>query len=104
MKEYRRITPSPKEALRREREAARRQTEDRRRRYLRRLRAAVVARREEMVIAAVVRGHRDVAGIAWWSGLEAAHVRRAIRGLVHRHRGQTLEGAVRREVAARCRR
>ena len=70
---------------------------------LRWLREAVRERREALVIAAVLRGHRDVEGVAWRTGLEAGQVRKVMRDLVGRHRGETLEGAVRSEVAARLR-
>ncbi len=74
-----------------------------RREYIQRLRAAVRDRREELVIGAVLRGHRDVEAISWRTGLQAAQVRRLMRDLVRRHRADSLEEAVRAEMATRLR-
>ena len=95
--------PAPKATLRGREEAARRRAEEARRRYFGRLREAVRERREGLVIDAVLGGHRDVEGVTWRTGLPAAQVRRVMRDLERRHRGETLEGAVRLEVAARRR-
>lgn len=104
MRTYRSGTVSPKEKLRRREEARRRRVEAARKRYFRRLRAAVAERRESLVIGAVLRGHRDVEGVIWRTGLDAALVRRVERDLIRRHRVQTLEAAVRSELALRRRR
>lgn len=74
-----------------------------RRRYILQLREAVRERREELVVAAVLRGHRDVEGVSWATGLATVLVRRAMRDLTRRHRADSLEEAVRRLVDSRLR-
>ncbi len=95
---------TPKEAAKKRAEAAKRRAEEARKRYFLRLRDAVRERREGLVMDAVLRGHRDVEAICWKTGLEAGQVRRLVRGLVRRHRADSLESAVRIEAAVRRRR